>query len=298
MITKLVQLHKKKWFIWRQVDVKEYTGYALPDLDKLLRSVSERFNINGQNIYAKLSGVRFAETIDVKIFEFTFGEQLSSGTVHFGMVAISKAFDTLEAASCLYTLEFEVARVLVTKKRKKRILGVNAGTDRRSWYETKSLGFVTQRAMVNFCRFKGIDVCFSNTLYTNVIFAYVINVICNLSLHMKCLTINITYGLKNEKITRILCIDTRMSGNTQGSINYDFSTGRVPKEKHRVQYERCGRYRRRHWISRKCYPEKWKWFPVCRSASNLKFQFDLQRFLYFTVNIIIILAPLPYCTRL
>ncbi|XP_061182537.1 uncharacterized protein LOC133190870 [Saccostrea echinata] len=142
---------------WKEdCNVQEFHGFAISQMDNLLHKISDKFVINGKNIYSKLQGIRFCEEFDVNIYEFTFGEELSSGVVHFGMVAISKVNSALDAVSCLYTLNFEVAKVLVTKKRKKRFLGINAGTDRKSWYEPKSLGFVTQRALVNFCRYKAL----------------------------------------------------------------------------------------------------------------------------------------------
>lgn len=42
------------------------------------------------NLYNKLSIIEFCKEEDVKIYEFTFGQELSSGHVNFGMVAISK----------------------------------------------------------------------------------------------------------------------------------------------------------------------------------------------------------------
>ncbi|WAR15888.1 hypothetical protein MAR_030482 [Mya arenaria] len=154
---------------WNETcDVQDFNGIASSELDSLLHKISERFTINGKNIYAKISGIRFAKEIDVNIFEFTFGEELSSGTIHFGMIAISKESASLEAVSCLYTLDFAVARVRVEKKRKKRILGINAGTDRRSWLEPKSLGFVTQRALINFCRMKALTEFQRRGIITNI----------------------------------------------------------------------------------------------------------------------------------
>lgn len=126
-------------------------------MDELLHKISDNFVINGMNLYNKLSIIEFCKEEDVKIYEFTFGQELSSGLVNFGMVAISKENNVLDAISCLYTLNFEIARVLVTKKKRKRFAGINMGTSRKSWYEPKSLGFITKRAFLNFCRYKAMQ---------------------------------------------------------------------------------------------------------------------------------------------
>ncbi|VDI63058.1 Hypothetical predicted protein [Mytilus galloprovincialis] len=104
-----------------------------------------------------MSGIQFSKDVDVKIFNFSFGDELNSGVVHFGMVAITKCNNTLDALSCLYTLNFSIARVLVTKTKEETILGIRVGKKKRSWYENRSLGFVTQRALLNFCKYKALE---------------------------------------------------------------------------------------------------------------------------------------------
>lgn len=138
-------------------NVREYKGFDVTKMDELLHKISDNFVINGMNLYNKLSIIEFCKEEDVKIYEFTFGQELSSGLVNFGMVAISRENNVLDAISCLYTLNFEIARVLVTKKKRKRFAGINMGTSRKSWYEPKSLGFITKRAFLNFCRYKAMQ---------------------------------------------------------------------------------------------------------------------------------------------
>lgn len=119
------------------------------------------------NLYNKLSIIEFCKEEEVNIYEFTFGQVLSSGHVNFGMVAISKENNVLDAISCLYTLNFQIATVLVTRRKKKRFAGINMGTSRRSWHEPKSLGFITQRAFVNFCRYKAMQELNKRNLVTD-----------------------------------------------------------------------------------------------------------------------------------
>lgn len=80
-------------------------------MDELLHKISDNFVINGMNLYNKLSIIEFCKEEDVKIYEFTFGQELSLGNVNFGMVAISKENNVLDAISCLYTLNFQIATV-------------------------------------------------------------------------------------------------------------------------------------------------------------------------------------------
>lgn len=142
---------------WNETcDVREYPGYDLFSMNRLLHKISDNFKIKGKNLYSKLLEIQFCEEIDNKIFEFTFEDNLSSGVIHFGMVAISKKNDVFDAITCLYTLNFEIARVKVTNTIYTTFFGYDIGTESKSWFEQKSLGFVTQRALVNFCRYKAL----------------------------------------------------------------------------------------------------------------------------------------------
>lgn len=150
-------LKKKCFSSWTEnCAVKEYNGFELSQMETLLRAINNNFAVTGTNIYNRLQGIKFAGNVDAKIFEFTFGEKFNTGEVYFGMVAISRENDVLNAISCLYTLNFKLARVLVTKTVNNTFLGFDISKDTVSWYESESLGFVTQRALVNFCRYKAL----------------------------------------------------------------------------------------------------------------------------------------------
>lgn len=130
------------------------------------------------NLYNKLSIIEFCKEEEVNIYEFTFGQVLSSGHVNFGMVAISKENNALDAISCLYTLNFQIATVLVTRRKKKRFAGINMGTSRRSWHEPK-------RAFVNFCRYKAITYkyCVFSCRCFECVKLYRIIVVCGQNIH-------------------------------------------------------------------------------------------------------------------
>lgn len=143
------KLQNKLLSTWKEnCKVGEYKGYNLSELDTLLQKISDNFTINGQNLHSKLTGIAFCSEIDVKMYEFTLEKNLTSGVVHFGMVAISKENDILEAISCLYTLNFKISDVLVT--------------------ETKSTEFVPERDLVNFCRYKALKEFNKRDLISNI----------------------------------------------------------------------------------------------------------------------------------
>ncbi|CAG2189707.1 unnamed protein product [Mytilus edulis] len=136
---KLQSILEREYFSnWREkCDIREFYGYRVNQTDSLLRKISGGFRINEVDIYNKLRGIQFSDAVDVKIVKFSFGDELDSGVVHLGMVAISRCNDTLDAVSCLYTLNFTIAPTLVTKTEESTFIGIPYCTDTTSWYEKK-----------------------------------------------------------------------------------------------------------------------------------------------------------------
>lgn len=137
-------------------EFRRYSGYTMTQTDDLLRTINQSFNIPGFDAYNKLKGIRFTSEMDVKIYNFSFGDELDKGVVHFGMVAISKSGDVLEAASSLYTLNFKLGQTRVTRTERSTFLGCVVNEESTSWYEKEKLGFATQRAIINFCKVKAL----------------------------------------------------------------------------------------------------------------------------------------------
>ncbi|XP_052765137.1 uncharacterized protein LOC128206598 isoform X2 [Mya arenaria] len=137
-------------------DVKEYNGFTLTELPTLVDKIGDVFGDKKQEIQRKLGQIQFCEYLDVKVFEFTFGEDLSSGEIQFGMIAISKSGIQLEAVSCLYQLNFTLAPVKVTKETKSYFLGFEIGSSTTTWQEGTRLELVTQKELLNFCRYKAL----------------------------------------------------------------------------------------------------------------------------------------------
>lgn len=128
------------------IKVSEYKGYNLSRLDTLLQKIGDDLTkiSKSQNIHSKLTGITFSHEIGYKIRQFTMEENLTLGVIHFGMVAISKENDTLEAISCLYTVNFEM-------KGRKRLETV-----------------VPQRNIENFFRYKVLNEFKKRNLVSNI----------------------------------------------------------------------------------------------------------------------------------
>lgn len=70
---------------WNEnVKVKEFSGFDLCKMEELLCKISDSFDIYRHDVYKKLRGIEFSREVGVRVYEFTFGEKLNSGVVHFG----------------------------------------------------------------------------------------------------------------------------------------------------------------------------------------------------------------------
>ena len=159
MQTKLQNEYFTQWD--ENCDVGEFYGFSKERLGELLNKINAKFEATGNDVRSKLTCIKWASEWTYKVYEFRFGRVIDSGTVYFGMIALGKekncGVDSFDAVTCLYKLDFTVAKVKVEKRKPKRTLGFRTGTSRRDWWESKSLDFVTQKALTNFCRLKALD---------------------------------------------------------------------------------------------------------------------------------------------
>ncbi|XP_061197687.1 uncharacterized protein LOC133205818 [Saccostrea echinata] len=153
-------LEREYFSHWNEkCEVQEYRGFSLSQTDLLVRQIGDSFGSFRTNILRQLSGIHFAEKLGVNIYEFTFGEKMSSGEVYFGMIAIAKNEhrDEMNAISCLYKLNFNLGKVKHKETRTFNLFGfIPVDESTETWYESKSLGFVTKNELVNFCRVKAL----------------------------------------------------------------------------------------------------------------------------------------------
>ncbi|XP_052765140.1 uncharacterized protein LOC128206600 isoform X1 [Mya arenaria] len=148
--------------------VKDYIGFSSSELHTIVEKIGDVFGDNKREIQGHLRQIQFCEDLDVKVFEFTFGEGLSSGQIQFGMIAISKSGIDLEAVSCLYQLNFTLAPISVAKETKRYFLWFEVGSSRSTWQEGTHLGVVTQKELLNFCRYKALRVFQNKNLVANI----------------------------------------------------------------------------------------------------------------------------------
>ena len=141
-------------------DVSEFRNFTRYELDNLFDKIHEMFSVTGTDIRPKLRGIQWADTWSHKVYEFSFGNLSGSGTIYFGVIALGKeksaAGDTFDAITCLYKLDFKIGEEKVTKRTYKHFLGIEVDSQTSTWYETKTIGFVTQKALANFCRVKAL----------------------------------------------------------------------------------------------------------------------------------------------
>ena len=142
-------------------DVAEFRGFRTNELESLFSKIQDKFQITGKDIRPKLRGIQWAGSWTNKVYEFSFGELNGSGTVYFGVIALSRDTttygDRFNSITCLYKLSFAIGDVKVTERTEKYFLGIPDGSHSSTWYERKNLKFVTRDALANFCRVKALD---------------------------------------------------------------------------------------------------------------------------------------------
>ena len=142
-------------------DVAEYRSFSRDKMDDLFNKIHDKFCVTGTDIRPKLRGIRWADTWTHKVYEFSFGNLNSSGTIYFGVIALEKnktaKGDIFDAITCLYKLDFTIGEEKCTERKDEYFLGIPVASETNTSYKTKSLGFATQMAMTNFCRVKALD---------------------------------------------------------------------------------------------------------------------------------------------
>ncbi|KAH3789862.1 uncharacterized protein LOC127841508 [Dreissena polymorpha] len=140
---------------WQEeCEIKEFKGYSTLQLSSLISDISEMY---GEDSIRKLNGIQFCQHLETKKFEFIFGTDLRTGNLKFGTVVMTKNGDTVNAVCCVYNLKFSVAAEVESETTKEYFLGFETSSKTRTWTKQRSIGFVTQRSLINFCRMKALD---------------------------------------------------------------------------------------------------------------------------------------------
>ncbi|XP_052788305.1 uncharacterized protein LOC128223096 isoform X1 [Mya arenaria] len=138
-------------------DVRRFDAFSINETDLLIEQIMQGFGDSSSTLRTKLNAIKFCEEYENKIIDFTFGDQNSSGTIRFGMIAITRKGDTLDAVSCLYKLEYSIAPKLMSKTITLCFHGVELDSFTTIWAQKKCLGYITQSRLMNFCRRKALE---------------------------------------------------------------------------------------------------------------------------------------------
>ncbi|XP_013414353.1 uncharacterized protein LOC106176491 [Lingula anatina] len=153
------KLQREYFSHWEErCDVSEFHDFTVDQIDQLIEKIHRKMRKSGQDVRKKLRGIRWSEQWSQKMFEFSFGDDLQSGVVYFGMIALAKdGAGFIDAATCLYKLDFTVAQEKVVRTDTDHFLGIELETRTRTSYRDRSLGFVTAQALKNFARTKAVE---------------------------------------------------------------------------------------------------------------------------------------------
>lgn len=91
-------------------EVIEATEISVHNLTDLVSRLEHQYRGVNFNIRKKIQGIHWAPSWSHKVFEFTFGDNIDSGEVYFGIICLAKSPDsqTFDAVSSLYKLNFSL----------------------------------------------------------------------------------------------------------------------------------------------------------------------------------------------
>ena len=141
-------------------EVMEARKLSIYRLDELVSKLKKQYRGVNFDIRSKIQGIRWASSWSHKVFEFTFGDNVSSGEVYFGMICLVKSSDgqKVDAVSCLYRLNFTPAQERVVTRETFQFLGFIPVDSKTSVHcRKKSLGYFSKKQISNFCRMKALE---------------------------------------------------------------------------------------------------------------------------------------------
>ena len=93
------------------------------------------------------------------MFEFTFGDNIDTGEVYFGIICVARSPDgqTVDAVSSLHKLNFTLAREKVVKTETFQLFGFQTVDSTTTvHYHTRNPGYFSKKQISNFCRMKAM----------------------------------------------------------------------------------------------------------------------------------------------
>lgn len=141
-------------------EVIEATEISVHNLKDLVSKLEHQYRGVNFNIRKKIQGIHWAPSWSHKVFEFTFGDNIDSGKVYFGIICLAKSPDgqTVDAVSSLYKLNFTLAREKVVKTETFQLFGfIPVDSTTSVHYRTRNLGYFSKKQISNFCRMKAME---------------------------------------------------------------------------------------------------------------------------------------------
>ena len=154
-------LRNEYFSAWNETcEVTEARKISISNLAELVSKLEDQYRGVNFDIRRKIEAIRWAPSWSHKIFEFTFGDNIDSGEVYFGMICLAKSPDgqTIDAISSLYKLDFTLAQERIVTEETFQLLGfIPLDTNRTVQYRRKNLGHFSKKQISNFCRVKAME---------------------------------------------------------------------------------------------------------------------------------------------
>lgn len=141
-------------------EVTEARQISIHNLEDLVSRLEEQYRGVDFNIRRKIQGIKWAPSWSHKVLEFTFGDNIDSGEVYFGIVCLAKSPDgqNVDALSSLYKLNFTLAQEKVVTTETFNFLGfIPTSSETSVHYRRKNLGYFSKKQISNFCRMKAME---------------------------------------------------------------------------------------------------------------------------------------------
>jgi len=146
------RLQREYFDNWQEkCHVTEYVGYSSQTIYRIIYDLSPHFGLEKAE---RVRAVLFSDDFhDEKLYNFLFED--SEGTVKFGMVAINKNGDSINAVSCIYVLNFSMGYERITDITTQKVFGVSF-TSKKRRRQRGELSFANKESLQNFCALKAL----------------------------------------------------------------------------------------------------------------------------------------------
>ena len=142
-------------------DVMEARKLSISRLEELVSKLEEQYRVVNFDIRSKIyKEIQWTSSWSNKVFAFTFGDNINSGEVYFGIICLAKSPDgqKIDAVSSLYRLNFTLAQEAVVTVETFQLLGfIPVSNEISVHHRRKNLGYFSKQQISNFCRMKAME---------------------------------------------------------------------------------------------------------------------------------------------